>query len=65
MGMMDGGTNFKDNCKTCNKDESGGTMRRYVHDRNTKICLNCFEKLDVVKRQEYVFANQLNRNRLF
>jgi len=39
MGMMDGGHNFKDNCRTCNKDESGGTMRRYVHDRYTKICL--------------------------
>ena len=65
MGMMDGGTNFRDNCKTCNKDEHGGTMRRYVHDRNVKLCLDCFEELDVVKRQEYVFAGQLNRNRLF
>ena len=65
MGMMDGGTNFRDNCKTCNKDEHGGTMRRYVHDRNVKLCLDCFEKLDVVKRQEYVVASQLRRNKLF
>jgi hypothetical protein len=64
MGMMDGGTNFRDNCKTCNKDEDGGTMRRYVHDRNIKLCLDCFEKLDVVKRQEYVVTSQLRRNRL-
>ena len=61
---MDGGTNFRDNCKTCNKDEHGGTMRRYVHDRNVKLCLDCFEKLDVVKRQEYVVTSQLRRNRL-
>ena len=64
MGMMDGGHDFRDVCITCDRKENGGTMRRYVHERNTKICLNCFEKLDVVKRQEYVFASQLNRNRL-
>ena len=64
MGMMDGGHNFRDVCITCDRKENGGTMRRYKHDRNIKMCIDCFEKLNVVKRQEYVFANQLNKNRL-
>jgi len=44
MGMMDGGTNFKDICRTCDRQENGGTMRRYIHDRNCKISQDCFEK---------------------
>ena len=65
MGMMDGGTNFKDICRTCDRQENGGTMRRHIHDRNLKICHDCFEKLDKDKQSEYVFVSQLNRNRLF
>ena len=42
---MDGGHNFKDICITCDRKENGGTMRRYKHDRNIKICIDCFEKL--------------------
>jgi len=64
MGMMDGGTNFKDICRTCDRQENGGTMRRYVHDRNLKICLDCFEKLDTDKQHEHVWMGQLHRNRL-
>ena len=64
MGMMDGGTNFKDICRTCDRQENGGTMRRYVHDRNCKICHDCFEKLDIDKQHEHVWMGQLNRNRL-
>ena len=45
MGMMDGGTNFGDICRTCDRKENGGTMRRYKHDRNVKICIDCFEKI--------------------
>ena len=64
MGMMDGGTNFQDICKDCDRKENGGTMRRYKHDRNVKICIDCFEKLDKDKQQEHVWVGQLNRNRL-
>ena len=64
MGMMDGGTNFKDICRTCDRQENGGTMQRYIHDRNCKICQDCFEKLDKDKQQEHVWVGQLNRNRL-
>ena len=64
MGMMDGGTNFKDICRTCDRQENGGSMRRYIHDRNVKICLDCFEKLDTDKQHEHVWVGQLNRNRL-
>ncbi len=47
-----------------NKKQSGGTMRRYIHDRNCKICQDCFEKLDKDKQQEHVWLGQLHRNRL-
>ena len=64
MGMMDGDTNFGDICRTCDRKESGGTMRRHIHDRNLKTCEDCFEKLDKDKQQEHVWVGQLNRNRL-
>ena len=64
MGMMDGGTNLKYICRTCYRQENGGTMRRYIHDRNVKICLDCFEKLDTDKQHVHVWVGQLNRNRL-
>ena len=37
------------------RQENGGTMRRYVHDRNLKICQDCFEKLDTDKQHEHVW----------
>ena len=41
MGMMDGGLNFQDNCHKCKCSKYGGSMRRYIKDRNTKICNTC------------------------
>ena len=38
MGMMDGGDNFKDICHKCDVQQYGGTMKRYIHNRNKKIC---------------------------
>jgi len=57
MGMMDGGLNFKDICHKCDTNADGGTMKRYVHDRNKKICYDCYEKLE--DKSQYVFASQL------
>ena len=37
MGMMDGGINFKDICHKCDAIENGGTMKRYIHDRNKNL----------------------------
>ena len=68
MGMMDGGTNFKDVCATCKGTADGGTMLRYIHDRNKKICSDCHQKLDDEEGREefnkYVHVNTLHRNRL-
>ena len=55
--MMDGGLNFKDICHKCDTNADGGTMKRYVHDRNKKICSDCYEKLE--DKSQYVFASQL------
>ena len=55
--MMDGGLNFKDICHKCDTNADGGTMKRYVHDRNKKICYDCYEKLE--DKSQYVFASQL------
>ena len=57
MGMMDGGSNFKDVCHKCDTNADGGTMKRYVHDRNKKICYDCYERLE--DKSQYVFASQL------
>ena len=37
MGMMDGGLNFQDTCHKCECSKHGGSMRRYIQDRNIKI----------------------------
>ena len=55
--MMDGGLNFKDICHKCDTNADGGTMKRYVHDRNKKICYDCYEKLE--DKSQYVFASEL------
>tara|TARA_R110002012_G_scaffold253303_2_gene432301 strand:+ start:1679 stop:1870 length:192 start_codon:yes stop_codon:yes gene_type:complete len=59
MGMMDGGDNFKDICHKCDVQQDGGTMKRYVHNRNKKICFDCYEKLE--DNSEYVYASQLKK----
>ena len=63
MGMMDGGTNFKDICHKCDAIENGGTMKRHIHNRNKKICNECLNKLDDEGNREefnnYVYASQL------
>ena len=41
-----------------------GLCEGYVHDRNLKICQDCFEKLDTDKQHEHVWMGQLHRNRL-
>ena len=65
MGMMDGGTNFRDVCHKCSHTENGGTMKRYIHDRNKKICNECLNKLDDESNRDefnkYVYASQLKR----
>ena len=65
MGMMDGGTNFRDVCHKCSQTENGGTMKRYIHDRNKKICNECLNKLDDESNRDefnkYVYASQLKR----
>jgi hypothetical protein len=65
MGMMDGGFNFRDICHKCDASEQGGSMKRYIHDRNKKICNECLNKLDDEGNREefnsYVYASQLKR----
>ena len=62
---MDGGTNFRDVCHKCSHTENGGTMKRYIHDRNKKICNECLNKLDDESNRDefnkYVYASQLKR----
>jgi len=57
MGMMDGGINFKDICHKCDALENGGNMKRYIHDRNKKICGTCYDELE--DKSQYVYASQL------
>ena len=57
MGMMDGGLNFQDNCHKCKCSKYGGSMRRYIKDRNTKICNTCYEEHD--NKSEYLYTKQL------
>ena len=68
MGMLDGGFNFKDTCSTCNSIGDAGSMLRYIHDRNRKICSDCHQKLDEEEGREefnkYVHASKLDGNRL-
>ena len=65
MGMMDVGTNFRDVCHKCSHTENGGTMKRYIHDRNKKICTECLNKLDDESNRDefnkYVYASQLKK----
>ena len=55
--MMDGGLNFQDTCHKCECSKHGGSMRRYIQDRNTKICDNCYEKHE--NKTEYVYSKNL------
>ena len=57
--MMDGGLNFRDTCYTCATTMHGGSMRRYVHNRNTKICDTCYEEHD--NKNDYVYARELKK----
>ena len=57
--MMDGGLNFKDTCHKCGYEKHGGSMRRYIHERNTKICDTCYD--DNENKSEYVYANELKK----
>jgi|TARA_B110000967_G_scaffold184444_1_gene203868 hypothetical protein len=59
MGMMDGGLNFRDTCYNCATTMHGGSMRRYVHNRNTKICDTCYEEHD--NKNDYVYARELKK----
>ena len=59
MGMMDGGLNFQDSCHKCECSKHGGSMRRYIQDRNTKICDNCYEEYE--NKTEYVYAKELKQ----
>ena len=57
--MMDGGLNFQDTCYKCECSKHGGSMRRYIQDRNTKICDNCYEEYE--NKTEYVYAKKLKQ----
>lgn len=57
--MMDGGLNFQDTCHKCECSKHGGSMRRYIQDRNTKICDNCYEEYE--NKTEYVYAKELKQ----
>ena len=57
--MMDGGLNFRDTCYKCASTMHGGSMRRYIQDRNTKICDNCYEEHET--KTEYVYAKELKQ----
>ena len=57
--MMDGGLNFQDTCYKCECSKHGGSMRRYIQDRNTKICDNCYEEYE--NKTEYVYAKELKQ----
>ena len=57
MGMMDGGLNFQDTCYKCECSKHGGSMRRYIQDRNTKICDNCYEEHD--NKSDYLYIKEL------
>lgn len=57
--MMDGGLNFKDTCHKCGYEKHGGSMRRYIHERNTKICDTCYD--DNENKSEYVYAKELKK----
>lgn len=63
--MMDGGINFRDICHKCSCNESGGTMKRNIQDRNKKICVDCLNKLDDEGNRDefnnYVYASQLKK----
>ena len=55
--MMDGGLNFQDTCYKCECSKHGGSMRRYIQDRNTKICDNCYEKHET--KTDYLYTKEL------
>jgi hypothetical protein len=57
MGMMDGGLNFQDTCHKCECSKHGGSMRRYIQDRNTKICDNCYEEHET--KTDYLYTKEL------
>ena len=57
MGMMDGGLNFRDTCHNCAITMQSGSMRRYRHNRNTKICDTCYEEQD--NKNDYVYVKEL------
>ncbi len=54
---MDGGLNFRDTCSICKCNKNGGNMKRYIHDRNKKICGTCYDELE--DKSQYVYASQL------
>jgi len=57
MGMMDGGLNFQDICYNCECSKHGGSMRRYIQDRNIKICDNCYEEHET--KTDYLYTKEL------
>ena len=57
MGMMDGGLNFRDICSICKCNKNGGSMRRYIKDRNKKICDDCYEEQE--DKSNYLYARDL------
>lgn len=57
MGMMDGGLNFRGTCYNCASTMHGGSMRRYIQDRNIKICDNCYEEHET--KTDYLYTKEL------
>ena len=55
--MMDGGLNFQDICYNCECSKHGGSMRRYIQDRNIKICDNCYEEHET--KTDYLYTKEL------